>query len=79
MFANLESFSIFFFASLAFIILAIAFEDKLVAFEKKQMRKKAKKRNAARSVKSAGSNKNLKKAPVRSYSAPERKSRSFAA
>lgn len=40
MFANLESFSIFFFACLALIVLAIAFEDKLVALEKKSEAKR---------------------------------------
>lgn len=48
MFANLESFSIFFFTCLALIVLAIAFEDKLIAIEKKHDRKKAAKRHAER-------------------------------
>lgn len=48
MFASLESFSVFFFSGLAVIILAIAFEDKLVALEKKfdariERRKRARK------------------------------------
>ncbi len=50
MFANLESFSIFFFTCLALIILAIAFEDKLTALEKKHNRKKAAKRHAERAA-----------------------------
>lgn len=80
MFANLESFSIFFFVSLAFIILAIAFEDKLVAIEKKHLRKKAKKRNTSRmEAKACNKDKSFQKAPLRSYPAPERKSRGFAA
>ncbi len=80
MFANLESFSIFFFMSLAIIILAIAFEDKLVALEKKHLRKKAKRRNAARSVKNTDNkSRSFQEASVRSRSVPERKSRGFAA
>lgn len=45
MFANLESFSIFFFACLALIVFAIAFEDKLVALEKKSAAKKNRAKN----------------------------------
>ncbi len=50
MFANLESFSIFFFISLAFIVLAIVFEDKLVALEKKYDKKRAAKRQAEKAA-----------------------------
>lgn len=45
MFANLESFSIFFFACLALIVFAIAFEDKLIALEKKSAAKKNRAKN----------------------------------
>lgn len=48
MFANLESFSIFFFTCLSLIVLAILFEDKLVALEAKREKKAAARRNAKR-------------------------------
>lgn len=46
MFANLESFSIFFFTCLSLIALAILFEDKLVALETKREKKAAARRAA---------------------------------
>lgn len=48
MFANLESFSIFFFTCLSLIVLAILFEDKLVALEAKREKKAAARRAAKR-------------------------------
>lgn len=48
MFASLESFSIFFFASLTVIILAIIFEEKLIALEKRIDKKIASKKAAKR-------------------------------
>lgn len=47
MFANLESFSIFFFAAATLIILANLFEDKIVAYEEKRIaRREAKRKHA---------------------------------
>lgn len=56
MFTSLESFSVFFFVSLAFILLGIIFEEKLVELEDKMsrksaMRKKAKKHTKIQSTK----------------------------
>lgn len=48
MFANLESFSIFFFACLSLIVLAILFEDKLIALETKREKKAAIRRSTKR-------------------------------
>lgn len=48
MFASLESFSVFFFVSLALIVLGIAFEDKLIAIEKKHDAKKNKRKEITR-------------------------------
>ena len=48
MFADLESFSIFFFTCLSFIVLAILFEDKLIALEAKREKKAAARRAAKR-------------------------------
>ena len=48
MFANLESFSIFFFTCLSLIVLAIVFEDKLIALEIKREKKKEAARKAAK-------------------------------
>ncbi len=48
MFASLESFSIFFFVSLALIVLAIIFEEKLIALEKRIDKKIASKKAAKR-------------------------------
>ena len=48
MFANLESFSIFFFACLSLIVLAVLFEDKLIALETKREKKAAARRTAKR-------------------------------
>lgn len=45
MFANLESFSIFFFTCVALIVLAVAFEDKLIDLEKKHDAKKCRAKN----------------------------------
>ena len=50
MFANLESFSIFFFACLALIVIAIAFEDKLIALEKKHDAKKSRAKNVKKAA-----------------------------
>ena len=49
MFANLESFSIFFFTCLSLIVLAIIFEDKLIALETKREKKKEAARKAVKS------------------------------
>lgn len=46
MFANLESFSIFFFTCLSLIVLAIVFEDKLIALEEKREKRSAARRTA---------------------------------
>lgn len=48
MFATLESFSVFFFTSLALIILGIIFEDKFIALEKRIDKKIAQKKAAKR-------------------------------
>lgn len=48
MFASLESFSIFFFVSLALIVLAIVFEEKLIALEKRIDKRIASKKAAKR-------------------------------
>lgn len=48
MFASLESFSIFFFVSLALIVLAIIFEEKLIAVEKRIDKRIAAKKAAKR-------------------------------
>lgn len=39
MFASLESFSVFFFVCLGLIILAMVFEDKLIEFEERRMKR----------------------------------------
>ncbi len=48
MFATLESFSIFFFTCLALLVLAIVFEEKLIALEAKREKKAAARRAAKR-------------------------------
>lgn len=48
MFASLESFSIFFFVSLALIVLAIVFEEQLIALEKRIDKRIASKKAAKR-------------------------------
>lgn len=48
MFASLESFSLFFFISLALIVLGIVFEDKLIALEEKRIEKKTQKKGKAK-------------------------------
>ena len=53
MFANLESFSIFFFSCLALIVLAIVFEDKLIDLEAKRLKRKDDARNCAKNKASA--------------------------
>ena len=55
MFANLESFSIFFFACLSLIVLAIFFEDKLIALEAKRIKKKEEARISAKAKRTASS------------------------
>ena len=83
MFANLESFSIFFFVSLAFIVIAIAFEDKLIALEKKHDKKSAARRNARKaSVKASGAQAKCRtgsKSEIRRMPAPQRRKNGIAA
>ena len=55
MFANLESFSIFFFACLSLIVLAIFFEDKLIALEAKRIKRKEEARNSAKAKRTSSS------------------------
>ncbi len=50
MFANLESFSIFFFTCLALVVLGIVFEERLIALEKKIDRRIAQKKNSKRNA-----------------------------
>ena len=46
MFASLESFSVFFFTCLTLIILAIVFEDKLVALEERRIARSERRKGA---------------------------------